>query len=197
MERRTGQTSYRGRFVHTTTDQASPQFVPPEDRIATFDQDGTLWVEHPMYTQVMYCLERVPALAEKDPKIKEVEPFKTVLSGDREAMAKLSIKDLEKIARRHAHRHVGGGISGRSEEVACEGQGSALETSLHRTHLPADAGSPEIPPRQRLQDLHRHRRRPGLRARLCRADVRHPARASRRLLPPGRSTATTRMASRC
>ena len=44
-------------FVKTTTTQGSPQFVPPEERIATFDQDGTLWVEHPIYTQVMYCLE--------------------------------------------------------------------------------------------------------------------------------------------
>jgi hypothetical protein len=50
-----------------------------------------------MYTLVMYCLERVPALAEKKPELKKVEPFKTVLSGNREAMAKLSMKDLEKI----------------------------------------------------------------------------------------------------
>jgi len=46
----------------------------PAERIAAFDQDGTLWVSHPMYTQVIYCLEQVPALA-------KVEPFKTVLSG--------------------------------------------------------------------------------------------------------------------
>ena len=85
------------RFVHTTTDQSSPQFVPPEERIATFDQDGTLWVEHPMYTQVMYCLERVPVLVEKNLELKNVEPFKTVLSGDRKAIAKLPLKDLEKI----------------------------------------------------------------------------------------------------
>ncbi len=84
-------------FVQATTDKASPKFVPPEDRIATFDQDGTLWVEHPMYTQVMYCLELVPALVEKKPELKNVEPFKTVLSGNREAMAKLSMNDLEKI----------------------------------------------------------------------------------------------------
>jgi phosphoglycolate phosphatase-like HAD superfamily hydrolase len=84
-------------FVQTTTDEASPKYVPPEDRIATFDQDGTLWVEHPMYTQVMYCLEQVPALAAKKPELKNVEPFRTVLSGNREAMAKLSMNDLEKI----------------------------------------------------------------------------------------------------
>ena len=49
-------------FVKATTTQGGPQFVAPEARIATFDQDGTLWLEHPMYTQVMYCLERVPDL---------------------------------------------------------------------------------------------------------------------------------------
>ncbi len=84
-------------FVRATTDASSPQFVPPAERIATFDQDGTLWVSHPMYTQVMYCLERVPALVERKPELKKVEPFKTVLSGNREAIAKLSMKDLEKI----------------------------------------------------------------------------------------------------
>jgi len=84
-------------FVRATTDQASPKFVPPEERIATFDQDGTLWVEHPMYTQVVYCLERVPAAVEQKPELKNQEPFKTVLFGDREALAKLSLHDLEEI----------------------------------------------------------------------------------------------------
>ncbi len=85
-------------LVKTTTDEASPNFVPPEARIATFDQDGTTWVEHPIYTQVVYCLERVPAAVRARPELKTVEPFKTVLSGDREALAKLSLKDFEKIA---------------------------------------------------------------------------------------------------
>src|SRR6266513_2131061 len=84
-------------FVRATTTQGSSQFVTPEERIATFDQDGTLWVEHPMYTQVMYCLEGVPALVEKKPELKNREPFKTVLSGNREAIAKLSMKELEQI----------------------------------------------------------------------------------------------------
>ncbi len=84
-------------FVKETTDKASPKFVPPAERIATFDQDGTLWVSHPMYSQVMYCLERVPALVAKKPELKDVEPFKTVMSGNREAMAKLSMPELEKI----------------------------------------------------------------------------------------------------
>jgi phosphoglycolate phosphatase-like HAD superfamily hydrolase len=85
-------------FVRATTDQASPNFVPPEERIATFDQDGTLWVEHPMYSQLVYCLDRVPALVAQKPELENVEPFKTVLSGNREALAKLTMLDIEKIA---------------------------------------------------------------------------------------------------
>jgi phosphoglycolate phosphatase-like HAD superfamily hydrolase len=84
-------------FVKATTDQSSPKFVPVEERVAAFDQDGTLWVEHPMYTQVMYCLERVPALVKEKPELKNKEPFKTVLSGNREAMAKLSTNQLVEI----------------------------------------------------------------------------------------------------
>jgi phosphoglycolate phosphatase-like HAD superfamily hydrolase len=84
-------------FVKATTDASSPKFVPPAERVATFDQDGTLWVSHPMYTQVMYCLERVPEVVKAKPELAKVEPFKTVMSGNREAMAKLTMKDLEKI----------------------------------------------------------------------------------------------------
>src|SRR6516225_12366914 len=62
-------------FVHATTDQSSPKFVPPEERIATFDQDGTLWVEHPIYTFMTYSLERVPTLVKDKPGLKDVEPF--------------------------------------------------------------------------------------------------------------------------
>jgi phosphoglycolate phosphatase-like HAD superfamily hydrolase len=85
-------------FVKETTDPASPRFVAPAERIATFDQDGTLWVEHPVYTQLVYCLDRVPALVAAKPDLARVEPFRTLLSGDRAAIAKLSMKDLEKIA---------------------------------------------------------------------------------------------------
>jgi phosphoglycolate phosphatase-like HAD superfamily hydrolase len=84
-------------FVRVTTEPSSPKFVPPGERVATFDQDGTLWVEHPVYSQVVYCLDRVPAVVEKKPELKGVEPFKTVLSGDRQAIARLSLPDLEKI----------------------------------------------------------------------------------------------------
>jgi phosphoserine phosphatase len=84
-------------FVRATTVQGSPKFVAPEERIATFDQDGTLWVEHPMYSQLIYCLDRVPAVVAKKPELRNIGPFKTVLSGNREAIAKFTMKDLEKI----------------------------------------------------------------------------------------------------
>jgi hypothetical protein len=58
-------------FVKEVTEKSSPKYVAPEDRIATFDQDGTTWVEHPMYTWVMYYLERVPVLAKGNPKLRK------------------------------------------------------------------------------------------------------------------------------
>jgi phosphoserine phosphatase len=88
-------------FVQATTTQGGPQFVPPAERIATFDQDGTLWVEHPLYSQVMYILESVPALVKAKPELAKVAPFSIVLEvlkGDRAAIAKLTMPDLEKLA---------------------------------------------------------------------------------------------------
>ena len=84
-------------FVQATTDRTSSRFVPETERIAAFDQDGTLWVEQPMYTQVVYCLQRVPVVVKAKPELAHVEPFKTLLSGDREAVARLPPADLVKI----------------------------------------------------------------------------------------------------
>jgi hypothetical protein len=84
-------------FVRKVTDKSSPAYVPPADRIATFDQDGTLWVEHPLYTQAMFALERVHELAAKHPKWKTEQPFKAVLANDREAMARFTEQDWAKI----------------------------------------------------------------------------------------------------
>jgi haloacid dehalogenase-like hydrolase len=82
-------------FVKTTTDKNSSNFVPPEERIATFDQDGTTWVEHPIYSQVLFTFDRVVVLAPQHPEWKTKQPFQAVLAGDKEAMAKFTLKDLE------------------------------------------------------------------------------------------------------
>lgn len=85
-------------FVRATTSETSPDFVPEDERIATFDQDGTLWVEHPIYAQLQYCFDRVNKLVQEKPELKNVEPFKTVLSGNQKELASLSYSDLKKIA---------------------------------------------------------------------------------------------------
>jgi haloacid dehalogenase-like hydrolase len=84
-------------FVRKTTDAASPQFVPPAERIATFDQDGTLWVEQPMYAQVHFALDRVKDVVAAQPALAGEAPFKAVVAGDREAIARFSTEDLLKI----------------------------------------------------------------------------------------------------
>ena len=81
------------RFVRDTTDKSSPKYVEPADRIATFDQDGTLWTEHPIYGQAAFALARVVEMAPKHPDWKTREPFKSVIAGDREAMSRFTEAD--------------------------------------------------------------------------------------------------------
>jgi phosphoglycolate phosphatase-like HAD superfamily hydrolase len=84
-------------LVKTATDKKSAQFVPVEDRIATFDQDGTLWVEHPLYTQAEFALARLRDLASSHAEWKKEEPFKSFLTGDAEKLGKLAESDWEKL----------------------------------------------------------------------------------------------------
>jgi phosphoserine phosphatase len=84
-------------FVEAVTEEGGADFVPPEDRIATFDQDGTLWVEHPLYAQAMFALDRVAELAPQHPEWQTKEPFKAVLTRDRAAMAKFTEGDWAQI----------------------------------------------------------------------------------------------------
>src|SRR5687767_5543126 len=90
-------------FVEKVTGQGSADFVPEAERIAVFDNDGTLWVEHPMYTQLAFALDRVKALAPQHPEWKETQPFKAVLEGDMKALAASGEKGLlELIMTTHA-----------------------------------------------------------------------------------------------
>ena len=75
-------------FVADVTREGSPDFVPTPERIATFDNDGTLWIEQPMYVQFAYALDRVKALAPLHPEWKDTQPFKAVLEGDMAALAR-------------------------------------------------------------------------------------------------------------
>ncbi|HEU5479678.1 MAG TPA: HAD family hydrolase [Candidatus Tumulicola sp.] len=90
-------------FVRRTTDSKDPDFVREGDRIAAFDQDGTLWVEHPYYTQVAFALQRLADLAPAHPEWQTTEPYKSALAGDLAAFAKFTMNDLEQlVAATHA-----------------------------------------------------------------------------------------------
>lgn len=90
-------------FVAAVTRDGSPDFVPVPERIATFDNDGTLWVEQPMYIQLAFALDRVEALAPLHPEWKALQPFQAVLQGDMETLAKSGEKGaVELIMATHA-----------------------------------------------------------------------------------------------
>ncbi len=81
-------------FVESVTREGGEDFVPPEARIATFDNDGTLWAEQPVYFQFAFALDRVKALAPQHPEWKDTQPFKAILEGDMTALAASGQKGL-------------------------------------------------------------------------------------------------------
>ena len=90
-------------FVEKVTAQGSPDFVPVTERIATFDNDGTLWSEQPMYFQLFFALDRVKALAAQHPEWKDKEPFASLLKGDmKKALAGGEKAILEIVMATHA-----------------------------------------------------------------------------------------------
>ena len=90
-------------FVERVTTNGSPDFVPPVERIAVFDNDGTLWAEQPMYFQLIFALDRVKALAPHHPEWRDKEPFASLLKGDiKGALAGGEHAILEHIMATHA-----------------------------------------------------------------------------------------------
>jgi phosphoserine phosphatase len=84
-------------FVADVTNEKGGQYVEPAERIATFDNDGTLWVESPMYTQVLFAFERVKKLAPQHPEWKIQHPFKALLAGDMKTVGASGMKGLMEI----------------------------------------------------------------------------------------------------
>src|SRR5262249_23210577 len=81
-------------FVKATVTDGGEGYVAPEDRIAVFDNDGTLWAEQPYYVQLGFMLDRVKTLAPQHPEWKEKEPFKSILAGDLKGIAKSGEKGI-------------------------------------------------------------------------------------------------------
>ncbi len=84
-------------FVNAVTDKTSKDYVEPAERIAVFDNDGTLWVESPMYTQFLFAFERVKELAPQHPEWKTTQPFKALLEGDMKTVGASGMKGLMEI----------------------------------------------------------------------------------------------------
>jgi len=84
-------------FVAAVTREGSSDFVPPAERIATFDNDGTLWVEQPRYTQLTFALDRVKAVAPLHTEWKDTQPFKAVLENDLGTLAKIGDQGLAEL----------------------------------------------------------------------------------------------------
>ena len=81
-------------FVAAVTNKNSKDYVEPADRIATFDNDGTLWIEYPMYTQALFVFDRIKSMSPQHPEWKALQPFKGVLEGDMEAVGATGMKGL-------------------------------------------------------------------------------------------------------
>lgn len=110
-------------FVEDVTTKGGPHYVPPAERIATFDNDGTLWVEHPVYTQVWFAFERAKKLAPQHPEWKTQQPFKALLEGDMKTVGQSGVKGLLEIV---LATHAGMTATEFAEEA-----GTWLRTTMH------------------------------------------------------------------
>ena len=167
-------------FVAQVTKEGSPDFVPPAERIATFDNDGTLWAEQPMYFQLLFALDRVKTLAPQHPEWKTTEPFASLLKGDvKGALAGGERAMLEIIMATHA-----GMTTEEFDKIVQDWVATAThpddQATVYRDGLSADARSARLSARQRLQDLHRLRRRHRVHAPMGGERLWHPTRAGRR-----------------
>ena len=84
-------------YVKEVTDKQSASFIPVADRIATFDNDGTLWSEQPAYFQLLFAIDRIKQLAPEHPEWKTEQPFKAVLEDDLEALGASGMEGLMKL----------------------------------------------------------------------------------------------------
>jgi phosphoserine phosphatase len=117
-------------FVTRVTTQGSPDFVAPAERIATFDNDGTLWVEQPMYVQMAFALDRVKALAPLHPEWRDTQPFKAVLEGDMKTLAESGERGLVEVV---MVTHAGMTVSEFSK-IVTDWLATALDARFKRPH---------------------------------------------------------------
>jgi hypothetical protein len=178
-------------FVTKVTKPGSPDFVPVPERIATFDNDGTLWCEQPLPVQAFFVFDRVKELAPQHPEWKTKEPFASVLKGDyKTALAGGDHAILELFMATHA------GMTTDEFEKIVKGWIATAKHPKYRQALhcemtlSADARSARLSARERVQELHRLRRRHRIHAAVGGTGLWHPA-------GTGRSAAASRRSLKC
>ena len=163
-------------FVEKVTNPGSPEFVPVPERIATFDNDGTLWCEQPMPVQLYFALDRVKALAPQHPEWKTREPFASLLKGDlQKAMAGGDHALLEIVMATHA-----GMTTAEFEQTVKDWIATAKHPKTGQLYTDM-VYQPMLEvlsylTRQRLQELHRLGRRHRVHAAVGGEDLWHSAR---------------------
>ncbi|HXV81960.1 MAG TPA: hypothetical protein VEG60_18955 [Candidatus Binatia bacterium] len=109
------------KFVTDVSTEGAPTFLAPSDRIAVFDNDGTLWSEQPLYFQFMFVLDRIKAMAPQHPEWKEREPFKSILAGDIKTALAGGEKAVAEMVGSDARRHDDRRVRGASGRLARDG----------------------------------------------------------------------------
>lgn len=117
-------------FVAAVTTQGSPDHVPPAERIAVLDNDGALWAEQPIYTQIAFALQRINDLAPEHPEWQEQQPFKAALESDMAALGEAGVEGVVQIL---TTTH-GGMTSGEFEEIATDWLATARHPRFQRPY---------------------------------------------------------------
>ena len=184
-------------FVARVTTQGGPDFVPPDQRIATFDNDGTLWCEQPDVRPVRFRLRPRQGAGAAAPGLEGQAAVPGGAGRRHEGARRVRPTGPRRADGGDPRRHDDGRIHQDRLRLACHRARSPVQAALHRADLSADAGAARLPARQRLQDLHRLRRRHRVHAPVDRAGLRHSARAGRRLVDQDQVRDARRPARSC
>ena len=133
-------------FVAKVTDEGGADYVAPADRIATFDNDGTLWPSHPMYAQLAFAMDRIRELAPAHPEWKDRQPFKAVLEGDMDALEQADGAEASRLFLEQMIVHHEGAIEMAEDEL----EGGENPDALELASAIIEAQSTEIEEMQEL-----------------------------------------------
>ena len=188
-------------FVDRVVQEGSPQYLPPAERIAVFDNDGTLWCEKPMPIELGFILQRLAEMAEQDPSLRARQPWQAAREQDYAWLGDVITKHYRRRRQRRegadgrhpagVRRDDGRGLRGAGRAVPRRGTPPDARPAAPRLRLPPDGRAAALPGGQRVHDLHRVRRRPGLHAtgHRARSTASRPSASS--AAPPGSATRRT------